>query len=82
MRIAIFTNNYFPRLSGVSVAVRFLHTALQQFGHQVLVVAPDYGFGEEAGDVRVIRIRSLYLAPMKVSLPLRRLDEDTIYEEV
>ena len=82
MRIAIFTNNYFPRLSGVSVAVRFLHTALQQFGHQVLVVAPDYGFGEEVADARVLRIRSLYLTPMKVSLPLRRLDEDTIYEEV
>ena len=59
MRIAIFTNNYFPRLSGVSVAVQFLHTALARLGHQVLVVAPDYGFGEDAGDVRVIRVRSL-----------------------
>ena len=82
MRIAIFTNNYFPRLSGVSVAVRFLHTALQQFGHQVLVVAPDYGFGEEVGDARVLRIRSLYLTPMKVSMPLKFLDEDVIYEQV
>jgi 1,2-diacylglycerol 3-alpha-glucosyltransferase len=82
MRIAIFTNNYFPRLSGVSVAVRFLYTALQKFGHQALVVAPEYGFGEEKGDVRVLRISSLYLTPMKVSMPLKFLDEDVIFEQV
>jgi glycosyltransferase involved in cell wall biosynthesis len=82
MRVAIFTNNYFPRLSGVSVAVQFLQTALSRLGHQVLVVAPDYGFGEDAGDVRVIRVRSLYLTPMKVSMPLKFLDEDVIYEHV
>src|SRR4030042_3243944 len=82
MRIAIFTNNYFPRLSGVSVAVRFLYTALQKFGRQALVVAPEYGFGEEKGDVRVLRISSLYLTPMKVSMPLKFLDEDVIFEQV
>jgi glycogen synthase len=58
MRIAIFTNNYFPRLSGVAVAVQFLHTALTRLGHQALVVAPDYGFDKETNEKN--RWRSLY----------------------
>lgn len=82
MRIAIFSNNYLPRLSGVAVAVHFLHTALIRLGHQVLLVVPDYGFGEDPKELSVIRVRSLYLTPMRVSLPLKFLDEDLIYEQV
>lgn len=48
MKIAIFTNNYFPRISGVSVAVDFADRALQMQGHETRIIAPDYG---ESGEI-------------------------------
>lgn len=82
MRVAIFTNNFFPRLSGVSVAVSFLDTALKKRGIETLIVAPDYGYGRRVRGVEVFRVKSLYLMPMKMSLPLSRFDEAAIQEVV
>lgn len=82
MRIAIFTNNFSPRLSGVSVAVNFLNTALTNLGHETLVIAPDYGYGQKIKGVEVFRVRSVYLRPKKMSLPLSRFDESAIREVV
>ncbi|HUT52097.1 MAG TPA: glycosyltransferase [bacterium] len=80
MRAGIFTNNFYPRLSGVAVAVNFLDTALKMQGHETLVVAPDYGYGRKVKGVEVFRVKSVYLRPMHVSLPLARFDEAALKE--
>ncbi len=80
MRVALFTNNFFPRLSGVSVAVNFVDAALKKMGHETLVIAPNYGYGHKVRGVEVFRVKSLYLRPMKVSLPIKRIDHGAIHE--
>ncbi len=82
MKVAIFTNNFYPRLSGVSVAVRFLDQALKGMGIETFLVAPDYGFGPELQDTKVLRVTSVALTPMKVSMPLPFLDHEEIEEQV
>ena len=61
MRIAIFSNNYLPRVSGVAVAVDFLDQALREAGHDTLVVAPDYGGGGPEASPNVHRVPALPL---------------------
>lgn len=75
MRIAIFTNNYFPHVGGVARSVGTLEEELRHHGHEVLVVAPE--FGDEAagchGDVlRVAAIRNFAGSGFSVRLPLAR----------
>jgi glycosyltransferase involved in cell wall biosynthesis len=73
-RVALFTNNYLPRVSGVALAVDFLTRALREAGHETLVVAPDYGVesGPESSPVR--RVRSIPLRRVGAAIPLPRLD--------
>jgi 1,2-diacylglycerol 3-alpha-glucosyltransferase len=78
MRVAIFTNNFYPRLSGVSVAVNFLNSSLNEMGHETLVIAPDYGYGKMVKGVEVFRVESLYLMPLHVSVPLRNIDQKKV----
>jgi glycosyltransferase involved in cell wall biosynthesis len=51
---------YFPRVNGVSTSIATFRQELQQLGHQVCLIAPDYGTGDETGD-DIIRIPSRYL---------------------
>jgi glycosyltransferase involved in cell wall biosynthesis len=73
LRVAIFTNNDLPRLSGVAVAVDFLDRALREAGHATLIVAPDYGepSADEAPNVR--RVRSIRFTP-EAALAVPALD--------
>lgn len=80
MKIEIFTNNFLPRLSGVSVAVRFLDEALTRLGHRTLIIAPDYGFGHQVKGMEVFRVKSLYLKLKQVAMPLANIDEPAIRE--
>jgi glycosyltransferase involved in cell wall biosynthesis len=73
LRVAIFTNNYLPRLSGVAVAVDFLERALRGAGHSTLVVAPEYGEPSGAEAPRVRRVRSLLFSP-DAAMPLAPFD--------
>ncbi len=82
MRVALFTNNFFPRLSGVSVAVNFLNSALNRMGHETLIIAPDYGYGKKVRGIEVFRVKSAYLRNARMSLPLRGLDMDAIREVI
>ena len=66
MRVALFTNNYLPRVSGVAVAVDFLERALRAAGHETLVLAPDYGTPFEESAPRVHRVTSLALPSLTV----------------
>jgi 1,2-diacylglycerol 3-alpha-glucosyltransferase len=82
MRIAIFTNNYLPRVSGVAVAVNFQETALRKLGHQTLVIAPDYAISEEPSQVKVVRVKSLAFTSQRFAIPLNFLDRGVIEEEL
>lgn len=42
MRIGIFTNNYFPAVSGVAISVENFRIELTRIGHQVFIFAPNY----------------------------------------
>ncbi len=51
MRIAIFSEVYWPMVSGVSLVVQRLATAMRQRGHAVRVYAPDYELQPGASDL-------------------------------
>jgi len=78
MKIAMFTNNYFPRISGVSVAVDFADRALRIEGHETRIIAPDYGefSGQSSGHggmeepPHVIRIPAISFRKHKAALSL------------
>ena len=77
-RVAIFTNNFYPRLSGVSVAVNFLNNAIRGQRYETMVVAPDYGYQRTVKGIDVFRVKSVYYKPMRMALPLTSFDEDAI----
>lgn len=41
MRIGIFSDSYYPHISGVSTSVEMLRKALESMGHSVYIVAPN-----------------------------------------
>jgi glycosyltransferase involved in cell wall biosynthesis len=43
MRIVIITDVYFPRVNGVSTSIRTFRRELESLGHEVWLIAPDYG---------------------------------------
>ena len=49
LRLAIFTESYFPYLSGVTVSTETLARGLGAAGHEVLLAAPRPSAGTEAG---------------------------------
>ena len=74
-RVAFFTNNYRPRVSGVAVAVDFVERGLRAAGHPTLVVAPTY-FDDGRDDHRhqVRRVRSLQLRRVGAAIPFPQVD--------
>jgi len=66
MRIAIFSEVYWPMVSGVSLVLQRLAEALERRGHTVRVYAPAYALPSGASDLRtVFRVpsRRLFLYP-------------------
>ncbi|MGM0414539.1 MAG: glycosyltransferase [Bacillota bacterium] len=62
LKIAMFTNNYFPVIGGVPISIKRLSKALKSQGHEVKIFAPEYG---KTSDVEIeeddiIRCSSLY----------------------
>ena len=52
LRIAMYTNNYFPFVSGITVSVERLRRGLQTLGNAVLLFAPTYRTsGEDDTDI-------------------------------
>ena len=41
MRIGIFTDSYYPHISGVATSIEMLKEALESMGHTVYIVAPN-----------------------------------------
>jgi len=64
MRILMISDVYFPRVNGVSTAIMTLRRELQREGHEITLIAPDYG-SATADEKNIIRIpaRSVWLDP-------------------
>ena len=59
LKIAMFTNNYFPVIGGVPISIQRLAKALRNRGHQVKIFAPEYKEQTE-DETDIIRCNSIY----------------------
>ncbi|MFW6269150.1 MAG: glycosyltransferase [Bacillota bacterium] len=59
LKIAMFTNNYFPTIGGVSISIARLAKGLRKLGHEVYIFAPQYPDYEDKND-SIIRCKLLY----------------------
>lgn len=90
MRILLISDVYFPRVNGVSTSIRTFVREMQAMGHEVMLIAPDYGVLTE-DEHWIIRIpaRQLYFDPedrlmkqdaaLEKLIELRRYDFDLIH---
>ncbi|HAF01494.1 MAG TPA: glycosyl transferase family 1 [Methylophilaceae bacterium] len=64
MKILLISDVYFPRVNGVSTSIKTFTEQMQQLGHKVHLIAPDYGVpsSDEAWITRV-PARSIYFDP-------------------
>jgi len=73
MKIAMFTNNYVPHVGGVARSVKTLEDECRRHGHEVRIIAPEFGSDAPGtrGDVlRVPAIRNFHGSDFSVRLPL------------
>jgi glycosyltransferase involved in cell wall biosynthesis len=78
LKILFVSDVYFPRVNGVSTSIRTFVYQLQELGHEVHLVAPDYGVAtEDEAWIRRIPARRIYFDPedrlMKYGLALDQL---------
>ena len=59
LKIAMFTNNYFPVIGGVPISIQRLAKALRKRGHEIKIFAPEYKEKTE-NEENIIRCNSLY----------------------
>lgn len=80
MKILFISDVYFPRINGVSTSIRTFVEQMQNLGHEVHLIAPDYGVatGDEAW-IKRIAARSIYFDPedklMRYGEVIQRLPE-------
>lgn len=60
LKIAMFTNNYFPVIGGVPISIDRLARGLRELGHEVYVFAPNYPDHQVEESEHVIRCKLLY----------------------
>lgn len=64
LKILFISDVYFPRVNGVSTSIRTFVYQLQELGHEVHLVAPDYGVAtEDEAWIRRIPSRRIYFDP-------------------
>jgi len=78
MKILFISDVYFPRINGVSTSIRTFVEQMQGLGHEVHLIAPDYGVAtQDESWVKRIPARSIYFDPedklMKYGEVLQRL---------
>lgn len=59
MKIAVFTDNFFPGWGGTECAVYNLCKGLIALGHQILLFAPDYHKEQSFDEFEVVRLKSI-----------------------
>ena len=59
LKIAIFTNNYFPFIGGVPISINRLTKGLRKLGHEVYIFAPEYPNNNLEDEDKVIRCQTL-----------------------
>jgi len=80
MKILFISDVYFPRVNGVSTSIKTFISQLKILGHQVDLIAPDYGIANtQESFVKRIPARSIYFDPedklMKYGEALKLLPE-------
>lgn len=78
MKILFISDVYFPRINGVSTSIKTFVDQLQGLGHEVHLIAPDYGTSTVSESwVKRIPARSIYFDPedklMKYDAAMQRL---------
>lgn len=68
MNVAIFSNNYLPRVSGPAYAIEILRTNLEALGHNVYIFAPQY-YNCDDRSAKIIRVPSLSV-PHRIFYPI------------
>ena len=61
MRIGLFTDTYFPQVSGVATSIRTLKTQLEKMGHNVFIFTTTDRDVDRYEDWQIIRIPSVLL---------------------
>lgn len=80
MKILFVSDVYFPRINGVSTSIRTFVEQMQNLGHVVHLIAPDYGIStRDEAWIKRIPARSIYFDPedklMKYGDVVNRLPE-------
>jgi len=80
MKILYISDVYFPRINGVSTSIRTFVEQMQNLGHEVHLIAPDYAAKtEDEAWIKRISARSIYFDPedklMKWSAAMQKLPE-------
>ena len=90
MNILLISDVYFPRVNGVSTSIRTFTQQLQKMGHNVHLIAPDYGMSTE-DDAWITRVpaRAIYFDPedklmkyaevLKLSAKLQSMQFDILH---
>ena len=66
MNILMVSDVYFPRVNGVSSSIRTFARELKRLGHEVTIVAPDYGAnGDDNAEFDMVRLpsRTIFFDP-------------------
>ncbi|OGV76295.1 MAG: glycosyl transferase family 1 [Methylotenera sp. RIFCSPLOWO2_02_FULL_45_14] len=80
MKILFISDVYFPRINGVSTSIRTFVEQMQNLGHEVHLIAPNYGIStQDDAWIKRIPARSIYFDPedklMKYGEVVNRLPE-------
>ncbi|MDP1596993.1 MAG: glycosyltransferase [Methylotenera sp.] len=80
MKILFISDVYFPRINGVSTSIRTFVEQMQNLGHVVHLIAPDYAIStQDEAWIKRISARSIYFDPedklMKYGEVVNRLPE-------
>ncbi len=83
MKIAIFTDSYWPAVNGVSFVTDILHDSMEKLGHQAVIIAPkakDQKINRKAILLPSISAR-LMLKDLRITLPIRNKIKNKLKSE-
>ena len=81
LRILMISDVYFPRVNGVSTSIKTFRNKLSELGHEVTLIAPEYGPYDTSDDL-LIRIPSRYLPMDPEDRLMRRKDILSLTEDL